>query len=361
MTSLAALAFAFLSTVQSGELRPEWKEQKLFHGDPVRYLVVRNPAPEGAKLRPVLCLPTAGAESALEAAAVLVARAAGPATLVVVPAVLDTAHRCAVYAVDDEVKSGTVDARQRSLIVAEGAGAERALACLAWEPDMFAGALLLAPPVLSPSELDSFSEATAAPLSIVRGRQDDNAGCLALLEQRLEQGAETQLDFASTCEHASIACNEGYLGRRLGAFLAAEERRSAAETAIRAVLERFHGAAAKADGKEYFACLAPDAIFIGTDASERWTVPQFRAFCEPYFSKGKGWTYTASERHVYLAPDLRTAWFDERLDNESYGKVRGSGVLRLDGERWRITQYVLSIPVPNELAKDLVQRIRERR
>ncbi len=85
------------------------------------------------------------------------------------------------------------------------------------------------------------------------------------------------------------------------------------------------------------------------------------ALCEPYFSKGKGWTYTASERDIYLAPDLRTAWFDECLDNESYGKVRGSGVLRLDGERWRITQYVLSIPVPNELAKDLVQRIRERR
>ena len=40
------------------------------------------------------------------------------------------------------------------------------------------------------------------------------------------------------------------------------------------------------------------------------------------------------------------------------GECRGSGVL-VRGERgWRIAQYVLSLPVPNELALDLVQRIR---
>lgn len=360
MTSLAALAFAFLSTVQSGELRPEWKELKFSDGSSFRYVVVRTPAPEGAAFRPVVVLPAESGDKALETAAVAVARAAGPATVAIVPAVPDTTYLTSRVAVIVEDANGR-GVGGRPLIVAEGAEARSALSALAWDPEGFAGALLLAPPVLATELLDSVARVALTPMALVRGRDDDSAGALAILEQRLEQGVETQLDFASTCEHASIACNEGYLGRRLSAFLAAEERRFAAETAVRAVLDRFHGAAAKADGKEYFACLAPDAIFIGTDASERWTVPQFRAFCEPYFSKGKGWTYTASERHVYLAPDLRSAWFDESLDNKSYGKVRGSGVLRLDGERWRITQYVLSIPVPNELAKDLVQRIRERR
>ena len=88
-------------------------------------------------------------------------------------------------------------------------------------------------------------------------------------------------------------------------------------------------------------------------------MPQFRAYCEPYFAQGKGWTYTAFERHVYLARDRASAWFDERLSNAKYGEVRGSGVLRRDGERWSIAQYVMSFPVPNELSAELVRRVGE--
>lgn len=361
MTSLAVLAFAFLSTVQSVEPRAEWKELKFSHGDPLRYVVVRNPPSDGSTFRPVVVLPAESGDKALEAAAIAVARAVGPAAWVIAPVDPGSGKLCTAMEAREATRAGATLEWQRPTLVAEGAGVLHALASLSWEPEAFAGALLLAPPVLATELLDSVARVAMTPMALVRGRDDGNAGALAILEQRLEQGAETQLDFASTCEHATIACNEGYLARRLSAFLAAEERRSRAENAVRNVLDNFHRAAAKADGPAYFACLAPDAIFIGTDATERWTVPQFRAFCEPYFSKGKGWTYVAIDREVYLAPDLRTAWFDESLDNESYGNVRGSGVLRLDGERWRITQYVLSIPVPNDLAGDLVKRIRERR
>ena len=38
------------------------------------------------------------------------------------------------------------------------------------------------------------------------------------------------------------------------------------------VLTAFHAAAAAADGELYFSLFADDAIFIGTDAAERWTV-----------------------------------------------------------------------------------------
>lgn len=124
------------------------------------------------------------------------------------------------------------------------------------------------------------------------------------------------------------------------------------------VLDSLHDAASKAAGERYFALFADDGVFIGTDATERWTLEQFRAFAEPLFARGKGWTYTVLERHVTVGPERSVAWFDERLDNAAYGETRGSGVLRRIGGDWRIAQYVLSFAVPNDAAKDVVERIR---
>jgi hypothetical protein len=125
-----------------------------------------------------------------------------------------------------------------------------------------------------------------------------------------------------------------------------------------AVLDDLHRLAAAADGEAYFALFEPAAVYIGTDASERWSLAEFQAYARPHFSRGRGWDYRVLERHVSLSADQRTAWFDERLHNASYGECRGSGVLVLGRHGWRIAQYVLSLPVPNELAGDLVERIR---
>jgi hypothetical protein len=124
------------------------------------------------------------------------------------------------------------------------------------------------------------------------------------------------------------------------------------------VLDDLHRLAAAADGRAYFALFQPDAVYLGTDASERWSLAEFQAFAEPYFSRGRGWDYRVLERHLSSSDDGRTAWFDERLHNASYGECRGSGVLVHGRHGWRIAQYVLSLPVPNELAGDLVERIR---
>jgi len=86
---------------------------------------------------------------------------------------------------------------------------------------------------------------------------------------------------------------------------------------------------------------------------------RFREFVEPYFSKGRGWTYVARERHAYVSAGGQTAWFDELLDNASYGLTRGTGVFSRTAEGWRMTQYHLTIPVPNDLAKTLVELIRK--
>lgn len=125
------------------------------------------------------------------------------------------------------------------------------------------------------------------------------------------------------------------------------------------VLDQFHLAASKADGATYFGLFAPEGIFLGTDASERWTVEEFRAYAMPHFSKGKGWTYVSSARHIDGPPFHDVAWFDEMLDNTALGVCRGTGVLRKVNGTWKISQYHLTIPVPNDLVKPFVEMIRK--
>ena len=124
---------------------------------------------------------------------------------------------------------------------------------------------------------------------------------------------------------------------------------SAEVAAVANVLDRFHLAAAAANEERYFALFAPEGVFIGTDATERWTVEEFRAYAHPNFAKGKGWTYVPGVRHVDVNAEKTVAWFDELLENEKYGACRGTGVLRKIGSEWKISQYHLTVPVPNDL------------
>jgi len=130
------------------------------------------------------------------------------------------------------------------------------------------------------------------------------------------------------------------------------------EIQVGRVLDDFHRAAAAADEARYFDLLADHAVFLGTDGSERWDKAAFRAFAHPHFAGGKGWTFTPRDRHVAFSADGNVAWFDEALDSASYGACRGSGVLERTKGAWKITQYNLSIPIPNHLADELVARIR---
>lgn len=144
------------------------------------------------------------------------------------------------------------------------------------------------------------------------------------------------------------------------AALALQTAPDPAEAEIAAVLDRLNAASTAADGPAYFGLFTPDARFIGTDATERWSLAEFRAYAEPYFARGRGWTYAATARDITIAPiDCRCiAWFDEALSNASYGQTRGSGVLRLTDDGWKIEQYVLSFAIPNDSAAAVVAVIR---
>jgi len=135
-----------------------------------------------------------------------------------------------------------------------------------------------------------------------------------------------------------------------------------ANSDINKVLDTFHQAAAKADQKLYLNLLDEQAVFLGTDGTERWTKKQFADFVTPYFSKGQGWLYKSIKRNVTLIDtppnEMQLAFFDELLDNKNYGECRGSGVLRLTSRGWKILQYNLSIPVPNSISNDVVKKIK---
>jgi hypothetical protein len=121
-------------------------------------------------------------------------------------------------------------------------------------------------------------------------------------------------------------------------------------------LDDFHDAAAKADFVRYFAHWTAKSVFLGTDATERWVGEAFKTFAKPHFDKGTGWTYKPRDRKVTQVNDS-IAFFDELLDHDKLGTCRGSGMLRLEDGNWKILQYNLSIPIPNDKAADVAALI----
>ena len=118
-------------------------------------------------------------------------------------------------------------------------------------------------------------------------------------------------------------------------------------------LDEWHQAAARADFEAYFGKMTDDAVFIGTDATEYWQGDAFREFSRPYFDKGKAWSFSAVERHIYENEAHNLAWFDELLDTRM-GLCRGSGIIKKVEGDWKIAHYVLSIAVPNDNVNQLL-------
>ena len=123
---------------------------------------------------------------------------------------------------------------------------------------------------------------------------------------------------------------------------------------IELLLNNWHNAAAEAKFDNYFDLMTDDAVFIGTDATENWTKIAFMAYAKPYFDKGKAWSFTSIERHIYFSKNKQSAWFDELLSTQM--KIcRGSGVVIKTINGWKIAHYVLSMTVPNELSNKVIK------
>lgn len=138
----------------------------------------------------------------------------------------------------------------------------------------------------------------------------------------------------------------------------APESSNPSQETVHQTLDDWHNAAAEAKFEQYFNHFASDsAIFMGTDATERWTIAEFKPWAKPYFEDGDAWNITPVERHVYFSDNGRTAWFDESLDTPNLGPARGSGVLVHKNGNWKIAHYNLSIPIPNAIVDTVVKQV----
>lgn len=128
---------------------------------------------------------------------------------------------------------------------------------------------------------------------------------------------------------------------------------------IHAVLDDWHAAAAEGDFERYFNHFENDSsVFMGTDATERWTVAEFKPWSKPYFEDdGVAWTFTPTFRKVYFSDEGTTAWFDEELDTPNLGPSRGTGVLVNNANGWKIAHYNLTIPLPNSIVDEVVKMV----
>ena len=124
-----------------------------------------------------------------------------------------------------------------------------------------------------------------------------------------------------------------------------------AHAEINRFLDGFHVDASKANFDGYFNRFASNGYFLGTDASERWSVSAFKLYAKPHFDKGRGWTYLPVERNIEREGDF--AWFDEQLDNERLGRCRGTGVLIKENGEWKVLHYSLTFLITNSIAAEV--------
>ena len=128
---------------------------------------------------------------------------------------------------------------------------------------------------------------------------------------------------------------------------------------INKVLDNLHKYASEANGEKYFQLFSDQAVFHGTDLNERWSIDEFKKYAQNRFDSGTGWSYKSLERNIFINSSNTTAWFDEILINEKYGKFRGTGVLSKIDDMWKIDQYNLLFPIPNDLLLKYTKEVKE--
>lgn len=127
---------------------------------------------------------------------------------------------------------------------------------------------------------------------------------------------------------------------------------------INSFIDKWHESAARADSIYYFGAIAEDGIYIGTDKSEVWTKQAFQVWASPYFKSRKTWKFQGKNRHIYFSENDHIAWFDELVVSPT-SEFRGSGVLVKTESGWQISQYVLSVMVPNDIYREVDSLIKK--
>jgi hypothetical protein len=142
--------------------------------------------------------------------------------------------------------------------------------------------------------------------------------------------------------------------RRNGCHAAAPARADS----LHAFVDAWHQAAAVADAGAFFGAMAPEGIYLGTDATERWLRDELREWAAFAFERESAWAFTPRDRHLYFSEDGHYAWWEEMLDTWM-GPCRGSGVAVREDGRWQILHYHLAVTVPNDKIEGFIELVKE--
>lgn len=151
------------------------------------------------------------------------------------------------------------------------------------------------------------------------------------------------------------SCTESGRGLRFTTSTHNAKDSALSKQQIASMLDSFNVAAANADYDKYFDFFTPDAVFMGTDATEHWDKQAFMLWAKPQFDKKEAWNFRAVDRHIFLGKGGEIGWFDELLDAPFAKMCRGSGVVVKQGNEWKVQQYVLSMTVPNSLGNAIAK------
>lgn len=127
---------------------------------------------------------------------------------------------------------------------------------------------------------------------------------------------------------------------------------------INQFMDNWHKAAATANEDLFFGSMTKDGIYLGTDKTEKWTRDEMAKWANEYFQKESAWSFTATERDIYFSEDGNTAWLNEKLDTWM-GVCKGTAVLVLKPEGWKIALYDLSVTIDNNKIDQFLELIKE--
>jgi hypothetical protein len=127
---------------------------------------------------------------------------------------------------------------------------------------------------------------------------------------------------------------------------------------INQFMDNWHMAAATADEEVFFGSMTEDGIYLGTDKTEKWTRDEMSEWANEYFQRESAWSFTAIDRDVYFSEDGKIAWLNEKLDTWM-GVCKGTAVLVLKENDWKIALYDLSVTIDNEKIDQFLELIKK--
>lgn len=131
------------------------------------------------------------------------------------------------------------------------------------------------------------------------------------------------------------------------------------EKIINTFMDSWHKAAASADEEVFFGSMTKDGVYLGTDKTEKWTRDEMAVWAKEYFERESAWSFTATSRDIYFSENGKVAWLNEKLDTWM-GVCKGTAVLELTNEGWKIALYDLSVTIDNDKIQKFIELIEEK-